>query len=62
MSAFSDFCKAVKSVFDFKTKKYDGEREDRLKREFAAQQEWEARHKRIQEGWREKSASKILGG
>lgn len=62
MSTLGDIAKAIKAGAELWAKKYDGAREDRLKREKEALEKLDAQWRRRQEGWREKSTSKILGG
>ena len=62
MSTLGDIAKAAAEFFKFRSKKYEGDREDRREFEKQMAAESEAKWKRRQEGWREKSAAKILGG
>lgn len=62
MSTLGDIAKAAAEFFKFRSKKYEGDRTDRRERESREASETAAKWKRRQEGWREKSAAKILGG
>lgn len=62
MSAVGDLCKAAKAWFDYRLAKYSGNRADQKESAAEVKKAKAAKAKRIKEGWREKSASKILGG
>ncbi len=62
MSTLGDVAKAAAEFFKFRCKKYEGDREDRREFEKLEAAESEAKWKRRQEGWDEKSTAKILVG